>query len=607
MHNFYDVFSLRNRQKIEDFARRHPPPKGIKLCYNELSGKGLFADRDFEAGEEIFRERCLVGLQVIHHRNRAHCIHGGNLCLCLMQHEQNRDKGVAVCQHCFRFLGPLAFQFMALLQAKGGENTESLTESLQKTGLPMNTALLGNDGAPPSYLTMPSPVPCRQECGDLYCSYECEQRSWHESGHKVLCVGGECEEAQEFSQHCTNSNELLRLAAQVVIITLNARPFQGRRVRTDEGCPDVEDVGNVDEHKDGGDSVVDGGVKVYEGSDVRDSGAEDGSAAGDTEGGSDVAAFEAAWESFATILKDEWRNVAKEDDVELADAPSAEDGVDDAGASLEESIGIIVRDSASLLRALLSARGLLGKPAVPPQSRRAKRRRRASGGGGGVPAPAWVTGGAEVLLSEKGLGSIMGMFELNNCAIAVPSPAAAYVRAALQLPAGPRREEVMRILRPILDQLRAPDYSSDSDGDSGPGPDSAAPMDTEGDGRSGGGCGGRGGAASKTEKPAGRAGSCGEANGAVREAAADGGEKVEGEGDGDLGDEDGDGWVDEALPGCEGTGLFRWQSCMNHACRPACIAFPPPRDAVDGDIVVRAAHPIKAPPHLPTHPCPLLT
>ena len=378
-------------------------------------------------------------------------------------------------------------------------------------------------------------------------------------------------------------------------------------MRTDEGCPDVEDVGNVDEHKDGGDSVVDGGVKVYEGSDVRDSGAEDGSAAGDTEGGSDVAAFEAAWESFATILKDEWRNVAKEDDVELADAPSAEDGVDDAGASLEESIGIIVRDSASLLRALLSARGLLGKPAVPPQSRRAKRRRRASGGGGGVPAPAWVTGGAEVLLSEKGLGSIMGMFELNNCAIAVPSPAAAYVRAALQLPAGPRREEVMRILRPILDQLRAPDYSSDSDGDSGPGPDSAAPMDTEGDGRSGGGCGGRGGAASKTEKPAGRAGSCGEANGAVREAAADGGEKVEGEGDGDLGDEDGDGWVDEALPGCEGTGLFRWQSCMNHACRPACIAFPPPRDAVDGDIVVRAAHPIKAPPHLPTHPCPLLT
>ncbi len=65
MHDFADVlFSQRDQKKIEDFYKKSQPPTGIKVCYNACTEKGLYAAKDFDSGDEIFRERCLVGLQV---------------------------------------------------------------------------------------------------------------------------------------------------------------------------------------------------------------------------------------------------------------------------------------------------------------------------------------------------------------------------------------------------------------------------------------------------------------------------------------------------------------------------------------------------------------
>ncbi len=65
MHDFIELLNYgRNRGKIEESCKKIPPPPGVKVCFDDLKGKALFADRDFETGEEIFRERCLVGLQV---------------------------------------------------------------------------------------------------------------------------------------------------------------------------------------------------------------------------------------------------------------------------------------------------------------------------------------------------------------------------------------------------------------------------------------------------------------------------------------------------------------------------------------------------------------
>ena len=65
MRNFAELLTLgRSREKIEQSCKKVAPPHGIRVCFDDVKGKALFADRNFETGEEIFCERCLVGLQV---------------------------------------------------------------------------------------------------------------------------------------------------------------------------------------------------------------------------------------------------------------------------------------------------------------------------------------------------------------------------------------------------------------------------------------------------------------------------------------------------------------------------------------------------------------
>jgi hypothetical protein len=65
MHDFIDTLSWgRSKDNMEAYYKRNVPPEGVKVDFRACSGKGLYADNDFEAGDEIFGEKCLVGLQV---------------------------------------------------------------------------------------------------------------------------------------------------------------------------------------------------------------------------------------------------------------------------------------------------------------------------------------------------------------------------------------------------------------------------------------------------------------------------------------------------------------------------------------------------------------
>jgi lysine-specific demethylase 8 len=65
-------------------------------------------------------------------------------------------------------------------------------------------------------------IPCRNKCGHVYCSLECQQDDWEWGGHKELCTGciisSEDDEAQhpllKFKQHAVETNEIFLLIAQ---------------------------------------------------------------------------------------------------------------------------------------------------------------------------------------------------------------------------------------------------------------------------------------------------------------------------------------------------------------------------------------------------------
>ena len=60
-------------------------------------------------------------------------------------------------------------------------------------------------------------IPCRDKCGAVYCSMECQEDDYEWGGHKELCTGVIEEEHHplvEFKKHAIESNEIFLLIAQ---------------------------------------------------------------------------------------------------------------------------------------------------------------------------------------------------------------------------------------------------------------------------------------------------------------------------------------------------------------------------------------------------------
>jgi hypothetical protein len=61
--------------------------------------------------------------------------------------------------------------------------------------------------------------PCRKNCGEIYCSADCEHDFWHNGGHSLLCTGDikvDDHPLLDFKRHAMQHNEILLLVADVM-------------------------------------------------------------------------------------------------------------------------------------------------------------------------------------------------------------------------------------------------------------------------------------------------------------------------------------------------------------------------------------------------------
>ncbi|KAK9811846.1 hypothetical protein WJX72_011125 [[Myrmecia] bisecta] len=153
-----------DNQAKQYFARlcKHiAPDLEVRLDAGEGKGKGVFAKREFEKDELLFKEPPLVGGQDT--ANKAQAL---------------------VCSHCFCFLGSIELQVAWRLLSdkyKGGHAPDP--ELLQE--LEASTSRL-----PHTHLfKLPAPVACRGGCSDeVFCSQRCADAAWA-SYHSLLCCG----------------------------------------------------------------------------------------------------------------------------------------------------------------------------------------------------------------------------------------------------------------------------------------------------------------------------------------------------------------------------------------------------------------------------------
>ncbi|XP_024391830.1 histone-lysine N-methyltransferase ATXR2 isoform X1 [Physcomitrium patens] len=250
-----------------------PSPQSMQNYYAELSkqgagaglqvrrmdgdtGKGVFANEDFEAEELVLREPPLVGAQ--HSRNKRDAI---------------------VCSNCFRYVGSIELQLARrLLLDDGslseaddnanhddmdadGESTTSMNDEDQDEMEPEDTNDIDDDcgcsgeskkkkKALPSdarsalesgalelpysdRFPLPDVVPCKGGCSDdVYCSDKCAEAAWT-NHHSLLCTGpsSRCKNIDalvSFKEFTNETNDIFHIAAQVIAATvLRARKLEG--------------------------------------------------------------------------------------------------------------------------------------------------------------------------------------------------------------------------------------------------------------------------------------------------------------------------------------------------------------------------------------------
>ena len=105
---------------------------------DEATGFGLFATKPLAKGTKLFEEYPIIG----------------------MQHGTNKAEGVAACDYCFRFLGPLEAQCAALLRGRNADDAAMAT-------LPMQLPKV--EGMP----TLCMPCKCPGGCELRFCSEAC--------------------------------------------------------------------------------------------------------------------------------------------------------------------------------------------------------------------------------------------------------------------------------------------------------------------------------------------------------------------------------------------------------------------------------------------------
>jgi len=152
---------------------------------DETRGRNLVAARLIDAGSVIFVEKPLLCLQSV----------------------GNSHAGALTCRCCRCFVGG---PDLALAVASGRVSREEAIEYWETEIRDSSSALVkqgnaGSAGEDDTYAI----VPCRNNCGELYCSAKCEEDMWSVGGHCLLCTGliAESEEGGAGSHHNAKAND----------------------------------------------------------------------------------------------------------------------------------------------------------------------------------------------------------------------------------------------------------------------------------------------------------------------------------------------------------------------------------------------------------------
>ena len=128
-----------------------------KRCLNHERGRHLVASQSIPSGTIVFVERPLLSLQTF----------------------GNSHEGALVCRCCHSFVGGPK---LCLAVSSGRIPREKIWD----------------DGASDAMCM----VPCRNSCGEIFCSKQCEDEMWKYCGHDLLCTGLI---AEQYSQDTTGT------------------------------------------------------------------------------------------------------------------------------------------------------------------------------------------------------------------------------------------------------------------------------------------------------------------------------------------------------------------------------------------------------------------
>lgn len=185
---------------------------------DETRGRHLVAARPIEAGTVIFVEKPLLCLQSM----------------------GNAHAGALTCRCCRCFVGG---PDLALAVASGRVSREAAIDYWETNNkLGGRSVACSDEGGDDAYAI----VPCRNNCGEMYCSAKCEEDMWTVGGHCLLCTGlipeseegcddkntsendkssdegeegdvmGQLHPLLQFKIHAVQSNEILLMVADLI-------------------------------------------------------------------------------------------------------------------------------------------------------------------------------------------------------------------------------------------------------------------------------------------------------------------------------------------------------------------------------------------------------
>ena len=197
-----------------------------KRYYSISKGRHLVASKNIPRGEIILQERPLVSLQSI----------------------GNAHTGALVCRCCHCYIGG---PDLALAIASGRIKRENVWDYYKEQQSNLEEQHMDCDADDHNSKRTRlnnkleySITPCRHNCGELFCSNECENHLWSCCGHDILCTGmipdpqPRDDEEQNltfheqlhpllrFKMYAVQSNEILLMVADLIATVISLRRQQ---------------------------------------------------------------------------------------------------------------------------------------------------------------------------------------------------------------------------------------------------------------------------------------------------------------------------------------------------------------------------------------------